>query len=320
MRVTVLCGVVVAVVVTAASLGAAAPRQKPQPLTTETIDGRKTTIALAIVHQLIGLIPDETVQQLLTVILEALTQEDFDYWGEVKDEVMSLVGQYINEHNMNQVKVYQEDLVTLIDRYNKAPAESDNYPDKNQQATALSTSIIAHRYLVEAALLPESMILHFQDISSIHTVVLKDAAETYSYEGLPPSRWWVDLDEELDHYITYGKDLRKSLKETRLALVTCQVDRADGICTAFEWAGAQCYDTFTAIDAVTGEQSVCKQLEGSSDCEKHCDLFRTHKEREVDLFMSTKVNDVISGWEQLKEIASSNAANASRYYNPKKRL
>lgn len=76
----------------------------------------ETTIALAIVHQLIGLIPDETVQQLLTVIVEALTQEDFDYWGEVKDEVMSLVGQYINEHNMNQVEVYQEDLVTLIDR------------------------------------------------------------------------------------------------------------------------------------------------------------------------------------------------------------
>ncbi|MPC22385.1 hypothetical protein E2C01_015399 [Portunus trituberculatus] len=288
MRVTVLCGMVVAVVVATASLGAAAPKQKPQPLATETIDGRKTTIALAIVHQLIGLIPDETVQQLLYVILEALTTEDFDYWGEVKDEVMSLVGQYINEHNMNQVKVYQEDLATLIDRYNEAPAESDNYPDKNKQAAALSTSIITHRYLVEAALLPESMILHFQDISSIHAVVLKDAAETYSYEGLPPSRWWVDLDEELDHYIVYGKNLRKSLKETRLALVTCHVDRADG------------------------EQSVCKQLEGSSDCEKHCDLFRAHKEREVDLFTSTKVNDVISGWEKLKEIASSNAAMASR--------
>ena len=76
----------------------------------------ETTIALAIVHQLIGLIPDETVQQLLIVILEALNEEDFDYWGEVKDEVMALVGQYINEHNMNQVKVYQKDLATLIDR------------------------------------------------------------------------------------------------------------------------------------------------------------------------------------------------------------
>lgn len=316
MRVTVLCGVVVAVVAAAAALGAAAPK----PLATENIDGHKTTIALAIVHQIIGLIPNETVQELLNVIVDALTKEDFDYWEEVKEEVMALVGQYINEHNMNQVEVYQDDLVSLIDRYNKAPVESDNYPDKNQQAAALSTSIITHRYLVEAASLPESMILHFQDISSIHTVVLKDAAETYSYEGFPPSRWWVDLDEELEHYIAYGKGLRTSLRESRLALVTCQVDRADGSCTSFEWAGAQCYDIFTAVDATTGESSVCKQVHGTDYCENHCDLFLAHKEHEVDLFMSTKVNDVISGWEYLKEIASSNAAEASRYYNPKQKL
>ncbi|KAG0712794.1 hypothetical protein GWK47_017676 [Chionoecetes opilio] len=313
MRVTVLCGVMV--VVAAASLGAAAPK----PFATETIDGRKTTIALAIVHQLIGLIPDETVQQLLSVILEALMKEDFDYWGEVKDEVMALVGQYINGHNMNQIEVYQEDLTTLVDRYNKAPAESATYPDKNKQAATLSTSIITHRYLVEAATLPESMILHFQDISSIHIVVLKDAAETYSYEGMPPSRWWVDLDEELQHYIAYGKGLKKGLREKRLALVTCHVDHASSLCTSFEWAGAQCYDTFTASDAVNGEMSVCKQLPGSSDCEEHCDLFRAHKEYEVDLFMSSKVNDVISGWEHLKEIASSNADMASRYYDPRRK-
>lgn len=60
-----------------------------------------------------------------------------------------------------------------LPRYNQAPEESNTYPDKNQQAAALSTSIITHRYLVEAALLPESMILHFEDISSIHVVVLK---------------------------------------------------------------------------------------------------------------------------------------------------
>lgn len=68
-------------------------------------------------HQLIGLIPNQTVQELLNVIIDTLTQEEFDYWGEVKDEVMLLVGQYINEHNMNQIEVYQDDLVTLMDRY-----------------------------------------------------------------------------------------------------------------------------------------------------------------------------------------------------------
>lgn len=67
-------------------------------------------------HQLVGLIPNQTVQQLINVIIDTLTKEEFDYWGEVKDEVMLVVGQYINEHNMNQVEVYQEDLVTLMDR------------------------------------------------------------------------------------------------------------------------------------------------------------------------------------------------------------
>lgn len=67
-------------------------------------------------HQLVGLIPNQTVQQLINVIIDTLTKEDFDYWGEVKDEVMLVVGQYINEHNMNQIEVYQDDLVTLLDR------------------------------------------------------------------------------------------------------------------------------------------------------------------------------------------------------------
>lgn len=62
---------------------------------------------------------------------------------------------------------------STLHRYLSAPEESDNYPDKNQQASALSTSIITHRYLVEAAVYPESMILHFEDISSIHALVLK---------------------------------------------------------------------------------------------------------------------------------------------------
>ncbi|XP_047494005.1 uncharacterized protein LOC125042417 [Penaeus chinensis] len=155
---------------------AALALSSPLPKEHEVIDGRKTTIALAIAHQLIGLIPNETVQELLNTILAALNQEEFDYWGQVKDEVMGLVGDYINVHNMHQVEVYQQDLQMLMDRYNQAPVESDSYPDKNQQAAALSTSIITHRYLVEAAELPESMILHFEDISSIHVVVLKVGA------------------------------------------------------------------------------------------------------------------------------------------------
>ncbi|TOF85678.1 hypothetical protein CGJ15_25780, partial [Vibrio parahaemolyticus] len=126
MRVLLLCGLIVLLMVT---LTATAPRT-----TSEIIDGKQTTIALAVAHLLIGLIPNETVQGLLVTIIDALTQEDFDYWEEVKDDVTALVGQYINEHNMHQVEVYQNDLVTLMDRYNNAPVSSDTYPDKNQQA------------------------------------------------------------------------------------------------------------------------------------------------------------------------------------------
>lgn len=75
-----------------------------------------TTIALAIAQFLVGLIPNETAQDLLLAIIEALTQEEFDYWENVRDEVMTVVGHYINEHNMNQVEVYQDDLITLMDR------------------------------------------------------------------------------------------------------------------------------------------------------------------------------------------------------------
>ncbi|XP_042868160.1 uncharacterized protein LOC122250672 [Penaeus japonicus] len=308
MRAALVFAVFVALVLFATS--------SPVPREHEVIDGRKTTIALAIAHQLIGLVPNETVQELLNTILGALNQEDFDYWGQVKDEVTALVGDYINAHNIHQVEVYQQDLQTLMDRYNQAPVESASYPDKNQQAAALSASIIAHRYLVEAAEMPESMMLHFEDISSIHVVVLKDVAETYSLPGLPPSRWWVDLDEELDHYIAYGKDLRIDLGNWRLDKVTCQKDYAGGSCTSWEWIGVECYDTFTARDEVTGEESTCTQVHGTEDCETHCQVFRQHKEQEVTVFLSAKVNDVIAAWEELKEIAAANAANASRYYDP----
>nr|XP_053648333.1 uncharacterized protein LOC128699627 [Cherax quadricarinatus] len=299
MRVLLLCGLIVLLMVT---LTATAPRT-----TSEIIDGKQTTIALAVAHLLIGLIPNETVQGLLVTIIDALTQEDFDYWEEVKDDVTALVGQYINEHNMHQVEVYQNDLVTLMDRYNNAPVSSDTYPDKNQQATALSTSIVTHRYLIEAAELPQSMMLHFEDISSIHVTVLKDVAETYSVEGHPPSRWWVDLDEELDHYIGYGRGLQVDLRDWRLGMVICSVD----VVGVFRR-----YDVYTATDLVTGEVSTCQQLHGADDCSDHCALFRQHKANEVQVFMAAKVDDVLSSWELLKNISSVYAATSSRFYDP----
>lgn len=58
-------------------------------------------------------------------------------------------------------------------RYMEAPVESSTYPDKNTVANSLSTSIIANRFLVEAGERPQSMIIHYADIASIHILVLK---------------------------------------------------------------------------------------------------------------------------------------------------
>ncbi|KAK7061139.1 hypothetical protein SK128_026713 [Halocaridina rubra] len=270
------------------------------------IDGRQNTIALSIAHLLIGLFPNDTVRDLLNAILDALTQPEFDYWGEVKDEVMLLVGQYINEHNINQVEVYQEDLQTLMRRYNDAPVDSDGtYPDKNQQAAALSTSIITHRYLIEAAVLPQSMILHFEDISSIHIVVLKDAAETYSFEGYPPSQWWVDLDKQLEHYIAYAEYLEESLRTWRISVLTCETYTSGN------------YVVFMARDGVTGEESECRELEGTTGCENHCANFVTHKSIEVEKFLLVKTMDVISAWKELKQQTEEIIGSASGFYDPR---
>ena len=59
-------------------------------------------------------------------------------------------------------------------RYERAEVTSDGtYPDKNTVADAITTSIITNRFLVEAALMPWSMAIHFTDIASVHLLILK---------------------------------------------------------------------------------------------------------------------------------------------------
>lgn len=74
-----------------------------------------TTIALASAHQIRGTVVG-TVTDLLGAIIEALTAEEFDYWGEVEADVVDMVGEYVNAQNMVQVRIYQEDLVDLMYR------------------------------------------------------------------------------------------------------------------------------------------------------------------------------------------------------------
>lgn len=48
---------------------------------------------------------------------------------------------------------------------------------------------------------------------------MQDAAEVYSVDGVT-SQWWVDLDDQLDHYIHHGKTLQNSVVDWRNDLVS----------------------------------------------------------------------------------------------------
>ncbi|WP_316572632.1 hypothetical protein, partial [Klebsiella pneumoniae] len=149
------------------------------------IDGKLITVGIAIAKYLAGLIPYPGVSALIIAIIDAWTPNPEDnYWDHIKENVAEMCGEFINDHNLKQVEVYKGDLIDLLHRYERAPIISDGtYPDKNMMANALSTSIIANRFLIEAAEMPWSMSIDFVDVSSVHILILKDAAETYSSSG-----------------------------------------------------------------------------------------------------------------------------------------
>lgn len=280
-----------------------------------TIDGKERTIAQATAAQIDGTEVVLSFAELIFSIIQAFNEEEFDYWGNVREEVEALVGSFINEHNMNQVEAFQSDLETLLVRYLNAPEQSTDYPDKNKQASALSMAIISHRYLVMSGDMRYSLVLHFEDIASMHIVVLKDAAETYS-TAEAASQWWVDLDEELEDYISYSATITQELEQFRMGMITCSVE-ADQ-CRANNGENLQkvCYDVYTVTDGVTGEESICKQLAGATDCTSHCETYAARRQAELDHFEGDKVAAVTDIWGKLKEISAEMAANASPYYEP----
>ncbi|XP_018021121.1 uncharacterized protein LOC108677414 [Hyalella azteca] len=278
-----------------------------------TIDGHQKTIALATAEQMSGVSAALSFTDLILSIVFAFNQEEFDYWANVEDEVRLLVGAYINEHNMNQVEAFQADLETLLLRYLDAPVESDTYPDKNEQAAALSMAIISHRYLVMSGDLRFSLILHFEDIASMHIVVLKDAAETYSTET-KPSQWWQDLSFELQEYLDYSVVVTQEFYQFRMDMITCTEDLdACRMSDGPQGSTRTCYDTYTVYDGITEEESTCKQLAGSTDCVNHCQIYRQHRELELDQFFSSKVSPVTAEWQILKQIADDIINSASEF-------
>lgn len=257
------------------------------------IDGNETTIGLASAYYLSGFLDDNwnILGKIVGVLIGSGQEGEVDYFEVIRENVQQVVGDYIDAHNMDQIEVYKESLGVLLQRYIDAPVESSTYADKNTVANSLSTSMIANRYLVEAGERPESMIIHFADIASIHILVLRDAALTYSKPGAP-SRWWEDLDIQLDHYINHGKEMQNSVVDWRNDMVTCSFDE-----------GGQ-YDSWTIDDEVAKLTDTCKQLHGTSSCADHCQAYQVSMNRDVSKFVWQYMGKALREWEVLKLLSS----------------
>lgn len=75
------------------------------------------TVGIAVAEFLAGLVPYPTVSALLLAIIHAWEPKPEDnYWEHVKDNVEQVCGEFINEHNLQQVEVYKRDLVSLLQK------------------------------------------------------------------------------------------------------------------------------------------------------------------------------------------------------------
>lgn len=258
-----------------------------------TIDGINTTIGLASAYYLSGLLDASwnIMGKIVDVLLGSGQDGEVDYFEVIRTQVQQVVGDYIDAHNMDQLEVYKDSLGVLLQRYMDAPVESSTYPDKNTVANSLSTSIISNRFLVEAGERPQSMIIHFADIASIHILVLKDAADTYSDIDVT-SQWWVDLDDQLDHYIDHGKRLQNEVVDWRNDMITCTKDE-DGK-----------YEEWTIDDPVAKLTDTCKQLTGTASCDDHCQAYQISMNRDVSKFVWHYMGKALREWESLRLLSS----------------
>nr|XP_045608972.1 uncharacterized protein LOC123764824 [Procambarus clarkii] len=271
----------------APSQGLPGPSQGLKPGDDVVIDGREITIGLATTYFLRSLMTTADIFLKIINILLPGPDDEVDYFEVIKEDVETVVGDYIDQHNMDQLEVYKSDLGVLLRRYYEAPVESSTYPDKNTVANSLSTSIVANRYLVEAGERPQSMIIHYGDIASIHILALQDVAETYSTYG-DVSRWWVDLNDQLAHYIDHGRRLQDDVVDWRNDMMTCSYDEGNK------------YDTWTVTDQVSGVVDTCMQVHGTHSCDDHCQAYQISMNREVSLFVWNYLGKSIRQWELLK--------------------
>lgn len=284
------------------------------------IDGKLITVGIAIAKFLAGLVPYPTVSALLLAIINAWEPKPEDnYWEHVKDNVAQICGEFINEHNMQQVEVYKRDLVDLLGKYDRAPIHSEGtYPDKNTMADAITTSIITNRYLIEAAEMPWSMSIDFVDVSSIHIVILKDAADTYSSPD-EISMWWVDLARELEHYIQKGVALQEVTQTWRDSQIECYFDEGRDADSAFEWLSGTHYDKYQIRDHVTNHVEDCIQIHPDrpedGSCYNFCKNYQIHIDQTSRNWIYTNIGSIINDMATLKLQADEMARHASPFYD-----
>lgn len=295
--------------------------EKPEPLYITSfpdepdINGILITVGIAVGHWFAGALPFPGLSAMINAVLNAWEPKpEDDYWSHVHTQVEEVCGTFINEQNIHQVEIYKNDLMTLLKQYERSQVvPSGSYPDKNTVADALTVSIITNRYLIEAAELPVSMSLHFMDIASIHIMVLKDAAESYTSEA-GVSRWWVDLANELNHYSTYGRWLQEETVRWRDTQIECYFDGAK------QGINKDRYDKYIIRDHVSNYEENCRQVHPDTpehgSCYHFCDLYQMEINRDVTGWLNRNMEAVVVEWENLMLLADNMAEQASKKYNP----
>ena len=75
------------------------------------------TVGIVVAEWLAGMLPYPGVSALLLAIIEAWKPKpEDDYWEHVEDKVKEVCGEFVNQHNIDQILVYKDDLRTLLSK------------------------------------------------------------------------------------------------------------------------------------------------------------------------------------------------------------
>jgi len=287
--------------VAASALGNVLPQQEAGGLSLGegpvVIDGIHNTVGLTLSNYFSGNWEEifEKVIEWIAKAIDPPPTADIDYFAVIAKNVRNVVGEYVNKHNMDQILHYKGDLAELLSRYANAPNKSETYPDKNTIANSLSVSMVSNRFLIEAVDYPDSMMLHYADLASLHVAVLRNAAQTYTVPE-KTSFWWVDLDDQLEHYIGFGTNLTSTLVQWRNDMVDCSNKQCVSL---------TCYDIYTVVDKVEETVDTCKALHKvDHSCDTACANYKTEMNDTVQKFIAKYLGEVLAQWKEMKKTSA----------------